>query len=69
MLHHKEVEQLCREHSQAVPGERDYLKSYQKVLKTYVETITEDQHARYQEMANEWSERSPPPEVQQRSAP
>jgi hypothetical protein len=69
VLHQNEVEQLCREHSQAVPGERAYLKSYQKVLKTYAESITEDQRVRYQEMANEWSDRSPPPEVQQRSIP
>jgi hypothetical protein len=65
-LHHKEIEQLCRKHSQAVPGEKSYLKSYQKVLKTYTEGLPEDQQTQYQETANEWSDRSPPPEIQQR---
>ncbi len=66
VLHQKEVEQLCRTRSQAVPGERAYLKSYQNVLKTYTESLPVDQQMQYQEMANEWSDRSPPEEVQQK---
>jgi hypothetical protein len=65
-LHQKEVEKLCREHSHAVPGDRAYLKSYQKVLKRYAESLPQDQQNEYQDMANEWSDRCPPPEVQQR---
>ena len=67
MLHPKEIEELCREHSQAIPGEKAYLKSYQKVLKAYVEELSEDQQLQYREMASEWSDRCPPPEVQQKS--
>jgi hypothetical protein len=62
-----QVEELCREHSQAVPGEKAYLKSYQKVLKAYAEQLSKDQRLQYQETANEWSDRCPPQEVQQRS--
>ena len=67
MLHHKEVEQLCRTRSQAVPGEAAYLKSYQNALKTYAESLPEDQQAQYQEMAINWTNQSPPQDVQQRS--
>jgi hypothetical protein len=67
VLHQKEVEKLCRTRSQAVPGERAYSKSYQKVLKTYTESLSADQQMQYQEMADEWSDQSPPQEVQQRS--
>lgn len=67
VIHQKEVEKLCRTHSQAVPGETAYLKSYQNVLKTYAESLPADQQAQYQDMADEWSDRSPPQEVQQRS--
>jgi hypothetical protein len=42
------------------------LKSYQNVLKTYTESLPVDQQMQYQEMANEWSDRSPPEEVQQK---
>jgi hypothetical protein len=66
VLHQKEVEQLCRTRSQAVPGETAYLKSYQGVLKTYAESLSADRQTQYQEMANEWSDRSPPKEVQRR---
>jgi len=66
VLHQKEVERLCREHSHAVPGEKAYLRSYQKVLKTYAESLSDDQQAKYQDIATEWSDRSPPQDVQQR---
>jgi hypothetical protein len=66
VLHQKEIEQLCRDHSDAVPGEKAYLKSYQKVLKTYTDNLSDDQRAEYHNMATEWSDRSPPLEVQQR---
>jgi len=46
--------------------ERAYLKSYQNVLKTYTESLPVDQQMQYQEMANEWSDRSPPEEAQQK---
>ena len=65
-LHQQEIEKLCREHSQAIPGEKAYLKSYQKVLKAYVEKLSDDEQQHYQEMAKEWSERCPPREVQQK---
>jgi hypothetical protein len=65
-LHQKEVEQLCRDHSQAVPGEKAYLKSYQNVLKRYAESLPGDQQTKYQNMANEWSNRHPPQDVQQK---
>jgi hypothetical protein len=64
VLHQKQVEKLCREHSGATPGEKAYLKSYQKVLKQYTEGLPEDQQAEYQVTANEWSDRCPPQEVQ-----
>jgi hypothetical protein len=67
VIHQKEVEQLCRAHSQSVPGEKAYLKSYQHVLKTYAESLPVDQQTQYQEMADVWSDQSPPQEVQQRS--
>lgn len=66
VLHQKEVEELCRNSSNAVPGEKEYLKSYQKVLKSYTEGLSDDQQAKYKEMANEWSDQSPPLEVQQK---
>ena len=66
ILHQKEVEELCRKQSNAVPGDREYLKSYQKVLKSYAEDLSGDQQTKYQEMANEWSNRSPPQAVQQK---
>ena len=65
-LHQKEVEQLCRDHLQAVPGEKAYLKSYQNVLKRYAESLPGDQQTKYQNMANEWSNRHPPQDVQQK---
>jgi hypothetical protein len=65
-LHQKEVEQLCRDHSQAVPGEKAYLKSYQKVLKRYGEGLPDDQQVKYQSMADKWSDHHPPQEIQQR---
>jgi hypothetical protein len=65
-LHQNEVEQLCRDHSQAAPGEKAYLKSYQKVLKEYAESLPDDQQTKYQDMANEWSDRHPPQDVQRR---
>ena len=67
MLHQKDVERLCRTQSQAAPGEAAYLKNYQNVLKTYAENLPDDQQKRYQEMANMWSDQSPPQEVQQKS--
>jgi hypothetical protein len=67
VIHQKEVERLCRAQSQAVPGEIAYLGCYQQVLKTYAESLSVDQQTQYQEMADEWSDRSPPQEVQQRS--
>ena len=66
VLHHNEIEQLCRTHSQAAPGEKLYLKSYQTVLKTFTESLSEDQQTQYQETADEWSNWSPSQEVQQR---
>jgi hypothetical protein len=65
-LHQKEIEILCRDHSQAVPGDKAYLKSYQKVLKRYAEGLSDDQKTKYQNIANEWSDRSPPRDIQQR---
>jgi hypothetical protein len=67
VLHHEEVERLCRSDSKAVPGDKKYLKSYQKVLKAFAENLPDDQQAKYQEMADEWSDRSPPQDGQQRS--
>jgi len=66
VLHQKEVEALCHNHSNAVPGDKEYLKSYQKVLKRYTEDLSDDQQAKYQETVNEWTDWSPPLEVQQR---
>ena len=64
----REIEELCRTASGHVPGSKGYFKKYQKVLSKYVATLTEDDRTQYEAMAKEWTERSPPATVQQKSA-
>ena len=48
ILHQKEVEELCHDHLNTVPGGKEYLKSYQKVLKRYMDDLSDDEQAKYQ---------------------
>jgi len=62
-----ELEVLCRAAAPGhLPGSRGYLKKYQKVLTEFVETLPAEDKNRYTQMAQEWSDRCPPVEVQQK---
>lgn len=61
-----EVEQLCREQSGHPPGSKPYFGMYQRVLSDFVKTLSAEDRQKYQDMAKEWTERSPPLEIQQK---
>lgn len=64
-VHKQEVEDLCLEKSGQPKGSTGYFAVYQNVLNKFVEALTEEDRTKYREMAQEWTERSPPQEVQQ----
>jgi hypothetical protein len=62
----REIEDICKEETQALPGTRDYITGYQKALAQVVEGLDETEVAKFQDMANEWTKKSPPIEVQRK---
>jgi hypothetical protein len=60
------VEALCREASGHPPGSSEYLGHYQTVLAKFVKGLPKKELEKYQAMAKEWTERSPPPELQRK---
>jgi hypothetical protein len=61
-----EVEALCREASGHPPGSSEYLGYYQTVLAKFVKKLSKEDREKYQAMAKEWTERSPPAELQRK---
>lgn len=57
---------MCRVASGDIPGSAKYFEKYQTVLSQYVGKLPKEDLAKYQQMAKEWTERSPPVEVQQK---
>jgi hypothetical protein len=66
MVKKAEIQVLCREQTGSDPGTKDYMAGYQKALAKVVEDLEEEEMAEYQELANEWTKRSPPVEVQRK---
>jgi hypothetical protein len=68
LIHQKreEIEEICREHTQALPGTREYIGGYQKALAEVVESLDATEVDHFNSMAEEWTKKSPPAEVQQR---
>jgi len=62
----EEIEEICREHTQALPGTREYIGGYQKALAEVVESLDATEVDHFNSMAEEWTKKSPPAEVQQR---
>jgi hypothetical protein len=61
-----EVEEICREETQALPGTQEYIAGYQKALAKVVEDLDEEELSEFQDMVKEWNENKPPPEMQQK---
>lgn len=61
-----EIQELCKEETGSKPGTKKYLSGYQKVLGKVMEELTPDEVLGFKEMAREWSEKSPPKEVQRK---
>ena len=64
-LFKEEVESLCEEESGLPKGSTGFFSVYQKVLSQFVKAMSKEDRDKYRKMAREWSERSPPKEVQQ----
>ena len=64
-LFKEEVESLCEEESGLPKGSTGFFSVYQKVLSQFVKAMSKEDQDKYRKMAQEWSERSPPKEVQQ----
>jgi hypothetical protein len=62
----REIEDICKEETQALPGTQDYLAGYQKALAQVVDGMDETEVAEFQDMANEWTKKSPPVELQRK---
>ena len=61
-----EIQDVCEEETQARPGTQRYISGYQKALKTIVDGLTEEEEARFKALAKEWTDKSPPVEVQRK---
>jgi hypothetical protein len=64
-LFKEEVEDLCEEKSGLPRGSTGFFSVYQNVLSEFVKAMPEEDRDKYQKMAREWSEKSPPEDVQQ----
>lgn len=61
-----EVEETCKEMTDSSPGTKEYITGYQTALKQVVDELSAEDRQRYDAMAEEWTNRSPPAEVQRR---
>lgn len=50
----------------APPGSKAFLAMYQKGLRCIVDELSPTEKKEYQEMAKEWAEECPPPDVQRK---
>lgn len=61
-----EIQELCKEETGSKPGTKKYLSGYQKALAKVMEDLTPEEVSGFKEMAREWSDKSPPKEVQRK---
>src|ERR1700733_7004057 len=61
-----QVEELCKDKTGASPGTKEYIAGYQTALKEGVDDLSAEDRQRYEAMAEDWTNRSPPIEVQRR---
>jgi hypothetical protein len=64
----KKIDKLATKLSKNTPGSVDYLRNYNKARSKIERKLTATERQRYKAMAKEWSERRPPPQIQQRYA-
>jgi hypothetical protein len=62
-----EVEETCKDMTAASPGTQEYIAGYQTALKQVVDELSAEDRQTYAAMAVEWSNQSPPVDVQRRS--
>lgn len=62
----REVEDICKEETQALPGTQDYIAGYQRALAQVVDGLDETEVAEFQRLAEEWTKKSPPVEFQRK---
>jgi hypothetical protein len=61
-----EVDEICREQTGAMSGAQAYIAGYQKALKEVIEGLSAQDKELYQQMAQQWTDQSPPAEVQRK---
>jgi hypothetical protein len=60
------VEAICQEKSGKPPGSKPFFAVYQKVLTEFITKLSQEEQDKYEKMAHEWTNRSPPEEVQRK---
>jgi hypothetical protein len=61
-----EIQAACQELTNADPGTQQYIGGYQQALSKVVRDLTKEERDEYGAMAIEWTNRSPPVEVQRK---
>jgi hypothetical protein len=62
-MHSDAIHQLAVKWHKA--GSPQYLCTYKKACRKIEQKLSKNQHQKYQAMAKEWSEKKPPPKIQQ----
>jgi hypothetical protein len=61
-----EIQEICQEDTGCLPGTKGYISGYQKALASVVEELSPTEEAKLQALAEEWTQRSPPVELQRK---
>jgi hypothetical protein len=61
-----EVDETCRDQTDAPPGAQEYIAGYQTALKQVVDGLSAADKEEYLQMAQQWTDQSPPAEVQRK---
>jgi hypothetical protein len=68
-MHREKIHKLAVELKKKAQSRPHYLSSYSRARTQVERKFTENQRQRYKAMAKEWSEKKPPPIIQQRYVP
>jgi hypothetical protein len=67
-LHREKIDKLAVKLSGHPPGSGPYLQKYRRAFNEVEGDFSEKERRKYRAMAKEWTERQPPPKIQQRYA-
>jgi hypothetical protein len=61
-----QIQEICKDETEAEPGTQGYMGGYQQALATVMKDLSQEEVEEYKKMAVEWSNKSPPKEVQRK---